>query len=797
MRAWMVFLFARTHKLKIFFLFFILVGFGLRQSCSAESSKLPIEVRLGVVVYEDMRSKFPYFTKIAEEMLNNPSQPFQIRYALGTYEEVLHWADEGLIDIAAVGPGVFVEMENLGLATGAANSKYRLIAKELSPPQPSKCFVSNNSPIKSYQDLLAISKVSKLKLIAPHPLSASGFMIPVDFLARQGINLAPSQVSFTYSHSNTLRMLASHQDPLLLACVWGGSTSNSEGDKIRSLDIPELEKTSIPDNVLLVRNDYAWGDIAVKSLVETKPKHFALISSASEDFEKLRKIRLDHAKQFPSTNQKSLPIEDIVSSLTQYATTQPQPPRLAVVLSGGGAKCAYQLGAVRALENVLAAARERLGIKDLDINLVIGTSGGAVNALPVAMGMTKTDSGYQAIREAWKDMDQREMLRPPRSVRIFLGLWLGAAQILLYLNIRRLLTRRARKRVGGMFLFFGSMQLLVGFIPHRPWALLGTSSAIHHFWLWISFGLSYAGLLLVTVGGLTMLSKRIRHMVCVSGSIRRYLVAFIILFPFIEAYLVLIHEQTFTDGKGLEAVLVRNYEKILTSNQKPVSKDHGGPDLETLSKDLIDSGLIKRDFVLTASPLANGTSNLQPDLYFYLPTIGSKVLPHYENKGVSFIGRETDLLSVLLGSSAIYPVFPSRRIENLPLPGSSLELVDGSFAHRSPVESAVLWGATHIVVIEASPLEVPTASGFAGNLANALNLLYEQAQLTDLRAHGIIPIYTLYPKAPHIGLLDFADNLIDPSIDKGYLEASDSGKEGSFIKELGAPIWWDPLRKQT
>lgn len=60
-------------------------------------------------------------------------------------------------------------------------------------------------------------------------------------------------------------------------------------------------------------------------------------------------------------------------------------------------------------------------------------------------------------------------------------------------------------------------------------------------------------------------------------------------------------------------------------------------------------------------------------------------------------------------------------------------------------------------------------------------------------------IFTLRPEPPHICILDFADNLIEAAIDKGYREARGEFRSGSaaleghpsFQKELGEPIFSD------
>jgi predicted acylesterase/phospholipase RssA len=786
-------------RLWFFFIIYILFTQNLLgESAHSEHKSLPIKVRIGVVAYDDTKERLPYFTSLAKALLNNTPQNFQINYAFGTYEEIIHWAKEDLLDIAAVGPAVYLRMRNLGLASTETNTKYRLVAQEESKNLPIKCFTNINSKIKTLEDIKNAVARKELELLAPNMLSASGYIIPIHFLQTHGIKIDPSKIKFTYTHSNTLRLLDINKNMSKIACVWSGINNIADYRHLKSIDLPELEKISVPNNLLLVRNNIDWGNLAIQALIKARPKDFSSQEINSAELSLLSDMLsfVESSKTDPNFKKDNyFPIDDIVLALTQYATTQPLPPRLAVVLSGGGAKCAFQLGAVRALEQTLAIARKGLNLENLDIKLLVGTSGGAVNALPIAMGLTRSDLGFELMKNAWKDMDQREMLRPPFLVRFFLGLWLGAAQVLIYLNIRRIMTRAARRRVGVAFIILGCIEGLLYLLPYKPWNFLGTSSALHHFWLWISFGIAYSGLLLVFLGLITITSKRIRYMVCVSGSIRRLLVGLIVIFPFVQAWIVFIHEDTFTDGKGLEAVLVRNYQKILSKNTNNNSINFT---LSSLSEAIINSSLLERDLVLTASPLSNGLQTSHPDLYFYLPSKNYNLQPQYDNKGVSLLNRKEDLMNVLLGSSAIYPVFPARKINNFPNVGSAVQLVDGSFSHRSPIEAAVLWEATHIVVIESSPIEAIEAKGFAANLVTALNHLYEQAQLTDLRARNSITVYTLFPEAPHIGLLDFSDNLIDIAIDKGYYEAlqietNRFPKSSGFLKELGEPKWWDPI----
>jgi predicted acylesterase/phospholipase RssA len=114
------------------------------------------------------------------------------------------------------------------------------------------------------------------------------------------------------------------------------------------------------------------------------------------------------------------------------------------------------------------------------------------------------------------------------------------------------------------------------------------------------------------------------------------------------------------------------------------------------------------------------------------------------------------LMDVVIGSSSIFPVFQPRPLmanavgSGAP-PAMLAELIDGGFAHNSPIEAAVLWGATHIILVEASPEEHQGASSgyLLANSVSAFNYLFNQAQLTDARSRGRVEIFSLRPQLVH------------------------------------------------
>jgi hypothetical protein len=127
----------------------------------------------------------------------------------------------------------------------------------------------------------------------------------------------------------------------------------------------------------------------------------------------------------------------------------------------------------------------------------------------------------------------------------------------------------------------------------------------------------------------------------------------------------------------------------------------------------------------------------------------------------------------------------------VPLPSDQIELVDGGFAHNSPIEAAALWGATHIFLIEATASRESKRGNFTNNVAASFVHLHRQAQLLDARSREKITIFSLRPEPPHICVLDFANNLIRAAIDRGYQDAAMTSEHGSprFRKEPGAPVF--------
>jgi predicted acylesterase/phospholipase RssA len=182
------------------------------------------------------------------------------------------------------------------------------------------------------------------------------------------------------------------------------------------------------------------------------------------------------------------------------------------------------------------------------------------------------------------------------------------------------------------------------------------------------------------------------------------------------------------------------------------------------------------------------------------PPTADPPVPPLDKRFISFKkgGNDRLLLDVVIGSSSIFPLYPARLLEQVNIGTAGLtpnmNIIDGGFVHNSPIEAAVLWGATHIIVIEATPDEEPSKEkNLLSNLIAAFNYLYIQSQTIDARSRGEVEIFTLRPalatdnEDANSCLLDFSKRLVDAAIHKGYNDAMNVA-EPRFKREPGRPV---------
>jgi hypothetical protein len=87
---------------------------ALQAPFAAKSSDKPLEIRVGIVAFEDFREESDRSEQLLAELAKAHDTPMQFKLAVGTYGDVAHWLKTGLTDIAVVTPGLFVELADGG-----------------------------------------------------------------------------------------------------------------------------------------------------------------------------------------------------------------------------------------------------------------------------------------------------------------------------------------------------------------------------------------------------------------------------------------------------------------------------------------------------------------------------------------------------------------------------------------------------------------------------------------------------------------------------------------------------------
>jgi predicted acylesterase/phospholipase RssA/ABC-type phosphate/phosphonate transport system substrate-binding protein len=471
------------------------------------------EIRVGITEYQNVESvynKYQGFFEELEQIAAKKGADFTFKFAIGTYGEVLDWYNKKLIDVAILSAmpmadllsssdprevakikdAVLARLNPIGGSGGKCDKD--LCKRSLDEPAAecrestgtakSEYHVSVVVPAeygwKSFDDVRKLAGKHQLRFLFVRPVSVSGFIVPLYYLRQQ--KLDQEDFEFTYQHQESLQRML-RKDPkdagkALVAFVIENTSycvppAQANRQLFTTIEWKELSAVHIPHEVMVVNSNLDEPVITdlkqtMRPLLERRAeneqnapdKNFTVTIVKPEtdwlkDYDESRKIyETTHGAR---SLQYGSSLKDLITSLNIYQESTGERPRLALVLSGGGAKCAYQAGAIAQIEKKLKdfPADPRFGKRDFE--LVVGTSGGAINALLTALGGTQDPLTQDRIRDMWVSFHQEQFFTPSFIFKLVFGLCFGLLQALVITFAVLLFGRRHLrwKRIG---------QLLVG-----------------------------------------------------------------------------------------------------------------------------------------------------------------------------------------------------------------------------------------------------------------------------------------------------------------------------------------------
>jgi predicted acylesterase/phospholipase RssA/ABC-type phosphate/phosphonate transport system substrate-binding protein len=830
-------------------------------------------IRVGAIYYDDSEAQYAAINDILSTLEKQSKDPITFKLAVGTYDEIMNWYESDQIDLAIMNPGPLAllidkysqeELKRIFVGIrGRVAAETSIASKEGTSPRStynsimllnrevvSREFPSGATPTDDELVDLVMRKArqKKVHFLFVHPLSTSGYIFPRKVLKDAGIDLSPTDYDITYSHDvSTKQVKDSAYDSggrLQVAFVSDETRNVLSDNNILAIRSGPLT-TKILQDVLLLTPDFVQREPtaaeSVKKLLRSIQGRQTFNLSAPDEWWKEYEEIKKWVGDLGGTNvllSNTLTIDQIITRINNYNRHHANAPaRVALVLSGGGAKCAYQLGAVEVIEERLKAAQNANPSQKLGIDLVVGTSGGAINALTIAAEVTKDADRRPNLVSTWQSFGQSEILKPSNFVRRLLGVAFGLTLSLCVLCVvytfrlirwaKRSAVKRPRnsgsrsrfgvwnkirrltwaERVGIILLIFSLLFYLAGqrritLANELPADALLRQHVFVHVAEYSRQSLRWAALALFIFGLClcvdAILAARKERYASVRQAVRPIVLMATILLsvilPVFALYRIFFSEKSLFVSEGIVDKMSVEIPRLLGSKVTSGS-------LPEISRDIIEHQLIKRDLVITGSMIQTSASSplTDTDLYFIYRAGPDPALPQKLQKDNRFVSlRDPDNASILLdaviGSGSIFPAFEPRQLSGVKRImdkdiNKDVAIIDGGFVHNSPIEAAVKLDATHIIVIEASPASVPKEEiNLLNNSVAAFNHLFTQAQLLDARSRRQAEIYTLQPSstaadgAPFLCTLDFGKNFIDRAVKWGNDDAADIAKP-RFVRQ--------------
>jgi predicted acylesterase/phospholipase RssA/ABC-type phosphate/phosphonate transport system substrate-binding protein len=927
-------------------------------------AKAPLVIKVGVTEYQNIEATYQKYEDFFAQLSSyaTPEEPVTFTFAIGTYGEVLDWYNNRTIDVAIFSAMPTADLLQAGESENlkkaylgdlsvtvprqlSQSSVLDLLGK--SSPDPfvyrPVCIVLNaDKELQTMKDVQRLWARHQLKFLFVRPYSLSGYIVPLDVLRLKQYQIdplsQPDQIEFTYQHDKSLEFMIKSVSPQgtptshLVAFVLDDTRYDAsklpgyDGSTpvFRKIALPELDY-SIPREIVVANyheeeekledgsNKFQKYHDVMKALLQTwhdpnrakRPQraHADVTARAawrySTDDWTTRYAQIQTALTRTSVPKQLLyksNFDDLLDDLSRATS-----PRLALVLSGGGAKCAYQAGAIIEIERKLQAKNRELEAKHtgkkLDIGLVVGTSGGAINALLVALGITKEDAAQNELAKTWRSFRQEHFLRPSRLFSLIIGICFGLLQTLLIVatvllfdpeTMHRRLTLMvltiatiAQIATGYYFQFSTAFVMrlflfeiivivfLYLLLSVSDWLIrrTGIFARLQH-WRQVTIVMmllvGFAEALIATVTWFGSLAERVSYnhwvehvwtlvtIICIWTFPYPFIIALVvavmgsyvrirdfdldqrreravlwtaILFLFVCGVLMLqllFKEPSPSESIGIERAFVEQIPKLVHNTVDKDFERKTAPDktdLQALSEQLFADKLLQRDLVITTSrlPVSENdqplpVNSLPDDLYFYYRVSkDDRWQPPPDKRFVPLKHNQDKLLDVVIGSSTIYPIFSPRLLTKVSLGNEAaksieipeMRIIDGGFIHNIPIEAARSWGATHIIVIDASPApQLRDPQHVWDNSMMAFGYLFKQAQATDTLARvgtfelrptsrceklNVRPVCTDRdgPPEPNMDTFDFSNNAAERAFTDGMNDVK--SLVPLFVRFPGAP----------
>ena len=816
-----------------------------------------VTIRVGIQPHTDdgllKGAERERYRRLCEEIASNARdkyhQPIRLRVAVGSYADVYYWCEHDMIDIAIVTAGVhsllqehikdrWVYLCTMSQRAGRNQFEYGV-----------ECFTHAGAAAADIGSLRDAFDRGCLDVYLVDQKSVSGGIFPMSFLKGQGIPAydkealerpegAVNHVFYTGSQKECVKALCraigdagvSDANRVRIGFISDSAfqAAVDNGQPVQRLKLQGLETICIPGSAVVVRTSFYERH---RELLDRLQSHadFERLPHYEEKYARIRSWRDEFLPEPPTASERT-DWPNFFRQLEAYMQEQKQAPRIALVLAGGGAKCAFQVGVVRAIEKEFRRYRNQdfpkfasangLPPDGFGIGLVVGTSGGALNALPAALGTYTSDAGMRTLRSVWQSLDARDILQPELAVRISVGVLLFLIQLVAVLVMvrvpwlaRRLIARERRGRyVAIVFFLLGASQLLWSLSAWKvPWDFLyHIHEGLFVVWALAASGTLVVGVLMLAsaalVGLLDLGLRRRGSFLAMSPSAAWETFAWLTLIIVVSSFPIMLHSASFlSQAHGLEDRIAQAAEQLV--NERLSARGQASVqtrDLATLGRTILDKGLLERDLIITATILPEGGDTLaDTDVYFYASAAkpDPSVVQHMlEDPRVQYLNepqRRGLLLHAVMGSGAVFPMFPAQTVFDCPSFGRKLQLVDGSFCHHNPIEAAAMWGASHVIVVNPSPAIEETSSAHARTLYEnsqvALLRLFEQAQNRDLRAEQDLTVFFVNPEADkhNISLLSFASKPIAEAIDHAQSELG--RKQKPFRRQMSKPLFQSDL----